>query len=929
MGEGESHTVNAVLFCEILTVANSCSHPMMPCLLARTLAGEERAVLIFADIVLEQLRDPQKAVTDGRALQPPQEHGKVIDGNGTVITMSYQSKQKGGRRGILHYFQSVLRGPQEKYSPLISAVASSYPAQDASVTVKTHNTVLKVKRKKTRRELNRAKFGHVMVEKLFKCKPGHVVQKVRQPGKCHCKRVGNSWPAERTAPKLSLNSNWVITQNRLTHHLGIFNKEVKSVDIERLLKEDQSHHCWQGNTKEPTTKPAEDAMEVTPLQGKEADSVAFVAPPSASTPNPKENGPQPAAESGCAGQLPTARGPPSCDVETGAQVSSATPQQAALVTDLAQKLIKTLNTHSAFPGQNLVQQTQQQLLDILVERHGGLPDNLRSTLRGKQDCNITASTMDITGLSRPSSSAINLLDESTIASKLSAPRDRLIEEVFLPQTDSVACEFPTHSTPVVANRLTYRKQDTNGFAGLRISADVPGSPGLPEIWPQEVTERTVLFHGLHDGACAVTTKHQAEQDPSFKHPRHQRSWLWKNSSHLETAEVSASIFKSPTVGKSPLGTEWALRTEPVKVLNQDMNESKLRVPASQKRMFSNAASPQFCSQMHKSSNSLAKIWEAYQDSPGVPHWETLSGEVQSPAGWNPGKEWRNRGEPLEDIYHVSHHKLSHLGMDFWGRLTAADGCGRKWERLDALPEGGDVGGKPDDRQNHSKRPAETRDISFEGTKMVLERTPKGYHVVQHPLNPHLCSSLQEEVSGCPGQYDRLYRPVELHSLSISPSHFAYQEAAGRWGRFHPRDLDRKCIPLHSSDAHKENSGILCTQPEESLVSEKAAQGHKAVIDKWPCSLLDAACMSAKGNRKLGEKSFNSYLNWNGTEAHLPLSFDYPQPKACPLPLSFYYPPSDAVEWNDSPLPSWCGVPQRSTWESTSPEPWVFPRMKLY
>ncbi|XP_078391783.1 uncharacterized protein LOC144674181 [Cetorhinus maximus] len=482
----------------------------------------------------------------------------------------------------------------------------------------------------------------------------------------------------------------------------------------------------------------------------------------------------------------------------------------------------------------------------------------------------------------------------------------------------------------MVNRLPNRKLDTDRFAGLNILACFTASPELSGICPQTVAKRNALFPGTQAGACAGT-----EEVSPFKHPSHQHAWLWQNPSDLATAKVTASVFQSPTIAKGPSESGWTRRPGAVKVLNQDSSQSKRLVPTSQKHLFSNVASPPFPSQMHSSSNSLAKIWEAYKDSPAAPHWETFPGEGPSPGSWNPGRElreWRNRGPPLEDIHNLSQHKLRNLGIKFLGSKEAAADCrGKIWEHQDDPLEGGDVGLKLYDRHNHSKPPAETQDLSFRGTELAAEQSPIGSHAVRPPPSTSPCPSFKGKVNVFPELYDGLYHPSEHRSLSISPLQLTRKGAGDRWGKFYPRDWDKKCLLPQGCEMSKENAVHYSTQPHQPQASEKAAQGSHAAVERWPYPVLEAGYMSVKGTSELGEKASASkpYLDWKETDSHLPVSLDHPQLKAWPIPLSFYYPPSDILEWDDSPMPSWCGVPQSHTWESTSPEPWVFPRMKLY
>ncbi|XP_073511957.1 uncharacterized protein [Phyllobates terribilis] len=93
---------------------------------------------------------------------------------------------------------------------------------------KTNNKHLKVKRRKTKKELNNAKFkSHT---EIFKKKtfPQGVLPRNNMVGKM----------VSQSEMKGACNSRQVfITENRLTHHQGIFNHEIKSIDIGRIVNQ--------------------------------------------------------------------------------------------------------------------------------------------------------------------------------------------------------------------------------------------------------------------------------------------------------------------------------------------------------------------------------------------------------------------------------------------------------------------------------------------------------------------------------------------------------------------------------------------------------------------------------------------------------------------------------------------------------------------
>ncbi|XP_072921417.1 uncharacterized protein [Hemitrygon akajei] len=353
-----------------------------------------------------------------------------------MVIMSHQCKLKRSRTRILSYFQTVQGGPKERNCPLPTAM-NSQVTKDTLKTAEAHKTVIKIKRRKTRRELNRAKFGKAVVEKLFKCKASRPFQDMPPAEKCHCQCVISSWAAETSIPKPSPNPSWIITQSRLTHHLGIFNKEVKSINIERLLDREQTKDCSPAIAKESTTtKLAEEAMEVTSCTPAPKEAVVPVQQAHSLTPKL-----QPVVE-----DAHTILASPTQATESKSQCHRGLKEWVVPTTELANKLIKTLNTHQVFPGQNLVRSTQQELVNILIERHGKKIGPWLPALLTKQE----SAAAPATGTSRPPRSSCSPLDESTIVNKSLSPKDQRIEDSFLIQNDGSVCGplSSTHSTVV-------------------------------------------------------------------------------------------------------------------------------------------------------------------------------------------------------------------------------------------------------------------------------------------------------------------------------------------------------------------------------------------------------------------------------------------------------------------------------------------------
>uniref|UniRef100_A0A8C0J5Z4 Uncharacterized protein n=1 Tax=Chelonoidis abingdonii TaxID=106734 RepID=A0A8C0J5Z4_CHEAB len=172
----------------------------------------------------------------------------------------------------------------------------------------------RVKRRKTKRERNSAKFGRDAAGGPG----GRMLQRMPALGwSSHCAGHAKSSPLP-AIERVFVSMPVIITQHRLSQHLGMFNREVKSADIERLL----------GPRSEQETETETSAHGTTPLDEKEN------VPPS------------------------------------GAEPGGAT----AAMKELAQELQTHLDLTSTFPGRNLISERRQTILSTLLDRHQTLPD---------------------------------------------------------------------------------------------------------------------------------------------------------------------------------------------------------------------------------------------------------------------------------------------------------------------------------------------------------------------------------------------------------------------------------------------------------------------------------------------------------------------------------------------------------------------------
>lgn len=161
----------------------------------------------------------------------------------------------------------------------------------------------RVKRRRTKRERDTAKFGRKV--------PGGF----RRGGGPPPRRLLPPWGGRPTASPLPVPKTVVITQNRLCQHRGMFNREVKSVDVERLL---------------------------SPNPGRDSA--------------PRDETPGPAPEGDPRPEPPRRQG------------------QEGFPAELAGRLGALLGGTQAFSGRDLVGERRGAILAALLHRHRTLPD---------------------------------------------------------------------------------------------------------------------------------------------------------------------------------------------------------------------------------------------------------------------------------------------------------------------------------------------------------------------------------------------------------------------------------------------------------------------------------------------------------------------------------------------------------------------------
>ncbi|XP_053308069.1 proline-rich protein 19 [Spea bombifrons] len=238
------------------------------------------------------------------------------------------------------------------------------------------NAILKVKRRKTKRERNNAKFHKSEAEKFPKMASRYFLQKQNSAFHSFC--LGTVQPAAITGA--CSNSNPVIiTQNRLSQHLGMFNREVKSVDIGRLLSQDQKDKV-DGDINESTADVEKNidpgSMAVDPnntprIESQEnlgnaspklmgSETKTQVMEPSSDLPQTKD-------QEDCilCGEDSSVHRP-TTPASSGATTRTADKQDIP-VQEVAEMIIKTLNPQVLFPGRDLLNETRKSIMEKVMQ----------------------------------------------------------------------------------------------------------------------------------------------------------------------------------------------------------------------------------------------------------------------------------------------------------------------------------------------------------------------------------------------------------------------------------------------------------------------------------------------------------------------------------------------------------------------------------
>ncbi|XP_013930457.1 PREDICTED: proline-rich protein 19 [Thamnophis sirtalis] len=267
---------------------------------------------------------------------------------------------------------------------------------------------VRVKRRRTRRERDYIKFGQKVMGKIPEQRPNcRGLKKMLPPfWSSQLSNCAKSTPVKGSHVAQPV----IITQNRLTQHLGIFNREVKSADIERLLSPKAEH----------------DAMDVTPIQ-KASGGLLGIEMQSCSSPDtnqksvPREQGEctlkkdlnpvpgdshatpvsvrehHPVVQEEDAGYKPSLASPAAtfdqqATGEEAFQSNTTVPandkenvppppaegvelrKRTHLAKELAQDLEKLLDLKAIFPGRDFIGEMRQKVINAVLRQQKTLPD---------------------------------------------------------------------------------------------------------------------------------------------------------------------------------------------------------------------------------------------------------------------------------------------------------------------------------------------------------------------------------------------------------------------------------------------------------------------------------------------------------------------------------------------------------------------------
>ncbi|XP_034293905.1 uncharacterized protein LOC117677668 isoform X2 [Pantherophis guttatus] len=722
---------------------------------------------------------------------------------------------------------------------------------------------VRVKRRRTRRERDYIKFGRKVTGKIPEQRPNRKGLKKMLPP-FWSSQLSNC--AKSTPIKGShLAKSVIITQNRLTQHLGIFNREVKSADIERLLSPKAEH----------------DTMNVTPIQkasggllGEEIQSCSSLDTNQKSVPG--EQGECTLKDLNTVHEDSHFSGTPAApasvrehqEVDAGYKPSLASPaattfdQQAIqeeafqssttvaandkenvppppaegvelrkrthLAKELAQDLEKLLDLKAIFPGRDLIGEMRQTVINAVLQQKKTLPDcSALTLLRKKADFQSPDNrAQKKLLLEQKSSNCKSRNSEQSVSLKNQKER----EQNFL----SCFSHDPTHRAERVADDGLARREDCELFAE-------------PEV------------HGPHNFFLTAAQPH---------------SLL---SASSESVDSASSSFALPEEQCVPPAVRTARHWE------QSLGESRGR----QERFEGKKRGPLKKTATSKRHNQLRQPLAA-RDSFGS------AGLSQSPVGFL-----------LADPQ--PHPFAYQLSPDRWTLREA---------------ESAPVYNSHPSQELHN---SQLLDLGLSAVERAAPESQTSFDVLKSIWSPKLPrKEAKLPVSQALACSSLAHLPLssrELKSEQGQPKEFFQLNVISQ----QPHSFYRQCFQQEVSapSRHPQLKGGLSAPGKPRLYYQKVSAEQGRTSHNYQFWGLAEASEKMQSSREKGAPS-RGENQICGLERLLHLGNAQQLQMLQQLPMS-YFPPSEALEKRDSPL---CTL-QGRLWGQSSPEPWAFPRMRLY
>nr|XP_033819365.1 uncharacterized protein LOC117369233 [Geotrypetes seraphini]XP_033819366.1 uncharacterized protein LOC117369233 [Geotrypetes seraphini]XP_033819367.1 uncharacterized protein LOC117369233 [Geotrypetes seraphini]XP_033819368.1 uncharacterized protein LOC117369233 [Geotrypetes seraphini] len=724
----------------------------------------------------------------------------------------------------------------------------------------TEQKTLKVKRRRTKRERDNAKFGKISKSRSV----GTVSRMYTSHPDFHHSVPG---PSSAVVHKSTYVSNpVVITQNRLTQHLGIFNREVKSADIGRLLSQElEIERSAAGKSSETekdvgegfsnTTKASllkEIKMSHLQLEKRESGSSSQTVIDSSLV---LENFSQ------CPGTADLqAKGTehlhtpafPSGNGKENKPPQGTEPWPLKVpVKELAADLAAELNLHTVFPGRYFLGEAQKVIFSLLLNRHGKIPDVSEFALRQKLGYSSNPRSSQATSCVEPRT--FSEADNKGVSSRNqgeSAYRKRRRKQRFPRHFSMSPATTPAHVlTKLVAEKPT-QKNGLDLFEELKIY----GHPGL----------------------CFTAT---AYPEIPVQNASHSRPPVLRSDLPQSTGFITEGLEEH-----FPAGMSW--------VKSCESEKNKEDCEQSQKRNETHQYHVPFLDRdcTAAASDLVAHDHKLFQNFQAFTYPQHLKcGQVLSPKMCGLEKEHLRESLLGRRQGHIA--KNSFVFRDTQSLEGTASDVQTSFDVLKSIWNS---------------------DIHTEGTAKVSVSKTSDCSCL-NKLIPSHCSTSYRGM--CPGQR-HLKNILKLCTEKRYPSHTCpvhvlnNEASAQKYMTSRPKYTTKSSLNGAADRAcHHE---VSLPPPCMTVDQNGTQQWLESWEDKLPLtrSRLFTSQQEHSGKSHCGIEDCFCALK--------PRSFLKQNPQ---LPLAFF-PPSEALEHT-------CSLSPYSTSYESSPEAWVFPRMKLY